>query len=184
MKLKTILIFIVLIILIGIILSSLGNKPIGFNPVFSYEDKELLEQMSLRELLEYKSDIMTNLMPVNIIKITLPLRINIDLYDNEDFTTVISKEGKVRVFNKIENTDVIIHGNEQELKDLFLIETNDQLLNKIEETNFEAVTFKGKLIMQIMEDYLGVKVVKNKSTSQKIMSVVTKPTIGIAKWFM
>jgi hypothetical protein len=185
MKLKTILIFIVLIILIGIVFLSLGiyNKPIGFNPIFSYEDKELLEKMSLRELLEYKSDIMTRLIPLDIIKIALPLRININLYDNEDFTTIISKEGQVVVFDKIENTDVIIHGNEQELKELFLIETNDQLLNKIEETNFEAVTFKGKLTMQIMEDYLGVKVVNNKSVSQKVMGVVTKPTVSIFKMF-
>jgi len=117
-----------------------------------------------------------------MIKMALPLKINIDLYDNKDFSVVISKE-RVRVFNKIENTDVIIHGTEQELKNLFLIETNNQLTNKIEETNFEAVTFKGKLIMQIMEDYLGVKIVRNKSTSQKIMGVFTKPTISIFKMF-
>lgn len=81
MKLKTILIFIILIILIGTIFLSLGiyNKPIAFNPVFSYEDKELLEKMSLRELMEYKSDIMTKLMPVGITKIALPLRINMGL---------------------------------------------------------------------------------------------------------
>ena len=103
MKLKTILIFIILIIPIGIVFLNLGiyNKPVGFNIVFSYEDKELLEKMSLRELLEYKSDIMTRLIPINILKIALPLRININLYDNEDFTTVINKEGQVVVFYKI-----------------------------------------------------------------------------------
>lgn len=185
MKLKTILIFIVLIILIGIVFLSLGvyNKPVGFNPVFSYEDRELLEKMTLRELLEYKSDIITKLMPFDIIKIALPLRINIDLYDNEDFTIILYKEGQIFTFDKIENMDVIIHGDEQELKNLFLIETNDQLLNKLEETNFEAVTFKGKLIMQIMEDYFGVKIVKEKSNGQKVMSIVTKPTIKIFKMF-
>ena len=183
MKLKTVLTFIVLIILIGIIFLSLGNKPVGFNPVFSYEDRELLEQMSLRELLEYKSEIITRLMPVDIIKIALPLRINIELYDGEGFTILINKGGNVNVFDKTEDTDVIIHGNEQELKNLFLIETEDQLVNKIEETNFEAVTFKGKLIMQIMEDYLGVEIVKYKSVTQRIMGVITKPIIGVVKWF-
>ena len=184
MKLKTILISIILIILIGILFFSLETKPVAFNPIFGYEDRELLEQMNLKEIINYKSDIMTDLMPVDIIKIALPLKINTNLQDNEDFSVVIMKDGEVRVFKLIENTDVIISGSEQELKNLFLIETYDQLINKIEETNFEAITFKGKLIMQIMEDYLGIKIVKDKSTSQKLMGVVTKPTIGIAKWFV
>jgi len=174
---------ILLIIFVGIIFLNLGdyNKTVGFNLVFSYEDRELLKQMSLRELLEYKSDVMMDLIPVDMIKIALPLKINIK--SDEDFSVVITEEGKVHVFNLIENTDVIISGTEQELKNLFLIETNDQLMDKIEETNFEAVTFKGKLTMQIMEDYLGIKIVKNKSISQKVMSVITKPAVGIVKIF-
>lgn len=190
MKIKIILVFIILILLITnvnafCLFRTIGNcnKVVAFNPVFSYEDKGLLEKMNLREIVEYKSNIMTKLMPVKLIGITLPLRINVNVYDGQSFTIVINKEGKVVVFDKIENTDIIIYGYENELKNLFMIEIYDELISKVEETNVEPVTFKGKLIMQIIEDYFNIKIVKDKSNTQKVMDIFTIPIVGIVKLF-
>lgn len=185
----------VIILLLFFILSSgvnaicifgLGNCNkfiIGFNPVFDEKEVNILQMLNLREVVEFKSKDIEREMPLKMIKPALPLIINTNVYDGEDFSVVIIKSGKILVLNLMNNYDILINGNEQELKDFFMSRTNQELVNKITQIDINPITFKGKLMVQIMENYVGVKIVKNKSTSQKAISVVTTPVIGIFKMF-
>jgi len=62
-------------------------------------------------------------------------------------------------------------------------ETNQELIDKFVNLEIEPFTFRGKLILQIIENYFDIKIVKDKSTSQKIMSIITVPIIGVVKAF-
>ena len=165
----------------AICLFGVGNcdKIVGVNPIFKDEEVGLLQEMSLREILEYKVSDIEREMPVSVIKIALPLSINVD----EDFCVVVNKAGEVFVLDLCGNYDVVVSGGEEELKNLFLTETNQELVDKVIELEIKSVSFKGKLVTQIIENYFGIKFVKEKSVSQKIMSIVVVPVVGIVKVF-
>ena len=167
----------------AICLFGLGNcdKVVGFNPLFDYEEGKILESMSLREVLEYKIEDIEREMPTKMVKIGLPLTMLVEIEDNENFCVVINKKGKVFVLDVCGNEDVIIKGGEEELKNLFVTETNQELIDKVIDLEIKAISFKGKLITQIIENYFGMKIVKDKSTSQKIMSIVVVPIVGVVK---
>jgi len=111
---KIIILFVLLVFLSsnvsGICLFGLGNcdKVVGFNPLFDYEEAEILENMSLREVLEYKIEDIEREMPTKMVKIALPLTIFVDIEEDEDFCVVINKKGEVSVLDVCGNEDVII----------------------------------------------------------------------------
>ena len=159
------------------------EKVVGVNPIFKDEEIPLLQEMSLREVLDYKLEDIEKNMPFNIIKISLPLIMNFELEGNENFCVIINKIGKVHVLDPCNYPDIVVIGEEEELKDLFLTETNQELIDKITQLTIEPVTFRGKLITQITENYFDIKIVKKKSTSQKLIAIVTVPIVGIIKIF-
>jgi len=186
---KLYILFILLIILStnanAFCLFGLGNcnKVVGVNPIFNDEETILLKEMNLKEVLEYKTEDIEREMPLSIIKISLPLILNVELENNETFCIIINKIGKISILGPCNYPDIIIKSDEEKLKNLFLTETNQELIDKITQITIEPVTFRGKLITQIIENYFDIKIVKNKSTSQKLIAIVTVPIVGIINVF-
>lgn len=158
------------------------NKIIGKNPIYNEKDEGMIPMMTLRNVVNYKSKDIERELPLNILKVALPIRFNV--YSRDSFSVSISKNGMISTSTLNEKPDIHIIGNEYDLKELFIARTNEELMHKITNIDITPVTFKGELISQIVEDYTGTKIVSKKSPSQKAVKIITTPVIGVAKLFL
>lgn len=114
-------------------------------------------------------------------KVALPITVKIeDKETNENSILALGKEGNIV---EGQNPDIIIRTNSDNLNNAYKIESDEDLIKFIENSEIKALTFKGDFIISFAEKELNVKIIKEKSFSQKVSGIFSSIIFKIKSLF-
>ncbi len=126
-------------------------------------------------LIEDTTEYVNNYSGVEVGKLsfTLPIRIGIKTLDtNENFILILNKQGKLELKDS-GKADIVFFGTADDFRTLLSVQEDDDLAKVITKFQIQARTFKGNILINILERELDVKFNVNKSFSYRLANIVT-----------
>lgn len=141
-----------------------------------------LVEADLQETLELEKNNLENLIPARKAGIALPIIFEV-VTDEESLLVMIDDDGKISFPSNI-NPDLVIGGKEVNLAKFLGIESKQDLIETLNLISIEAITFKGKVAVEVGENLLDIEIMKEKSFSQRFIGFFVKPVVKITGFFI
>ncbi len=149
-------------------------------PLLEEEEVEAYSFDDAKNLAEEFIPALNQMISLESFGMALPALVQITLTDlDETFYVYADEEGFQLLDTTEDKADIILITTEVDVKEGLIMDNEENLINHIKTVNIDANTFKGKFGMQLAEDYLGMKLVTERSFTQRIMKIFTFPIIKI-----